>query len=171
MPLSNLARTLLAREALVQTDHSGLAFGPAARPILRGEEKVALLIPPPRRRDRKARETREALSNLSAADAILFEALRARRRELAWSRYAAPGTGLPQRIEGPSLAPAADFDAVAGVPGFVRIDAATIDAGLLGLLALARLDAGLASGPSEPLYLRAPDVTPPAATAPAATAR
>lgn len=95
----------------------------------------------------------------------------ARRRELAWSRYAAPGTGLPQRIEGPSLAPAADFDAVAGVPGFVRIDAATIDAGLLGLLALARLDAGLASGPSEPLYLRAPDVTPPAATAPAATAR
>ena len=78
-----LARTLLAREALAQTEHGGLAFGPAARPILRGEEKIALLIPPPRRRDRKARETREALSNLSAADAALFEALRARRRELA----------------------------------------------------------------------------------------
>ena len=78
-----LARTLLAREALAQTEHGGLAFGPAARPILRGEEKIALLILPPRRRDRKARETREALSNLSAADTTLFEALRARRRELA----------------------------------------------------------------------------------------
>lgn len=81
--LRPLARTLQAREALVQTEHGGLAFGPAARPILRGEEKVALLVPPPRRRDRKARETREALSNLSTADASLFEALRARRRELA----------------------------------------------------------------------------------------
>lgn len=84
----------------------------------------------------------------------------ARRRELAWSRYAAPGAdGLPVRIAGPELAPAAEFDAVTALPGYVRIDAATIDAGLLGLLALARLDAGAEPGPSEPVYLRAPDVT------------
>ena len=84
----------------------------------------------------------------------------ARRRELAWSRYASPtADGLPVRIEGPALTPVADFDTVTSVAGYVRIDAATIDAGLLGLLALARLDAGLEPGPSEPVYLRAPDVT------------
>ena len=74
-----LARTLLAREALVQTDHGGLAFGPAARPILRGEDKVALLLPPLKRKDRKAR----AAATMDPADAALFEALRAKRRDLA----------------------------------------------------------------------------------------
>lgn len=84
----------------------------------------------------------------------------ARRRELAWSRYAAPGSdGMPVRVAGPALAPAAEFDAVASVPGHVRIDAATIDAGLLGLLALARLDAGIEPADAAPVYLRAPDVT------------
>lgn len=84
----------------------------------------------------------------------------ARRREYAWSRYAAPtADGLPARIEGPSLTPVADFDEVTAIPGYVRIDAATIDAGLLGILALARRDAGLEPGPTEPVYLRAPDVT------------
>ncbi|QNO37838.1 tRNA (adenosine(37)-N6)-threonylcarbamoyltransferase complex dimerization subunit type 1 TsaB [Protaetiibacter sp. SSC-01] len=83
-----------------------------------------------------------------------------RRREYAWSRYAAPGSdGLPVRLEGPSLTPVADFDVVTSVAGYVRIDAPTIDAGLLGILALARHDAGLAAGPAEPVYLRAPDVT------------
>ncbi|TPX00909.1 tRNA (adenosine(37)-N6)-threonylcarbamoyltransferase complex dimerization subunit type 1 TsaB, partial [Schumannella luteola] len=78
----------------------------------------------------------------------------ARRRELAWSRYAAPGAdGLPVRLEGPSLVPVADLDVVTSVAGYVRVDAATIDAGLLGLLALARLDAGAQPGPSEPVYL------------------
>jgi len=84
----------------------------------------------------------------------------ARRHELAWSRYAAPGAnGLPARVEGPALTPVAEFDTVTSVAGYVRVDAATIDAGLLGILALARHDAGLAPGPSEPVYLRAPDVT------------
>jgi len=84
----------------------------------------------------------------------------ARRRELAWSRYAAPASdGLPVRIEGPALTPVAEFDTVTSVAGYVRVDAATIDAGRLGLLALARRDAGLETGPAEPVYLRAPDVT------------
>lgn len=84
----------------------------------------------------------------------------ARRRELAWSRFAAPtADGLPVRIEGPALTPVAEFDQVTSITGYVRIDAATIDAGLLGLLALARLDAGLEAAPAEPVYLRAPDVT------------
>ncbi len=84
----------------------------------------------------------------------------ARRRELAWSRYAAPGAdGLPIRLEGPALVPAADLDTVTAASGYRRIDAATIDAGALGRLALARLDAGAVPGPTEPVYLRAPDVT------------
>jgi tRNA threonylcarbamoyl adenosine modification protein YeaZ len=84
----------------------------------------------------------------------------ARRRELAWSRYAAPGSdGLPVRVDGPALVSVAELDTVTSVAGYVRVDAATIDAGLLGLLALARRDAGLPAGPAEPVYLRAPDVT------------
>ena len=84
----------------------------------------------------------------------------ARRRELAWSRFASPGPdGLPRRIAGPDLIAVADVDQVTLDPGYVRIDAATIDAGALGLLALARLDAGAEPGPTDPVYLRAPDVT------------
>lgn len=85
----------------------------------------------------------------------------ARRRELAWSAYAAVASGgLPHRIAGPALAPAGDLAAaVTGYDGYRRIDAATIDAGSVGRLALACLDAGAEPGPSEPVYLRAPDVT------------
>lgn len=74
-----LARTLMAKEALVQTEHGGLAFGPAARPILRGEEKVGLILPPLKRKERRAR----AAAAMDPADAALFEALRAKRRDLA----------------------------------------------------------------------------------------
>lgn len=84
----------------------------------------------------------------------------ARRRELAWSRFAAPASdGLPVRVAGPALVAAADLDQVTAESGYRRIDAATIDAGALGMLALARLDAGAEPGPAEPVYLRAPDVT------------
>lgn len=85
----------------------------------------------------------------------------ARRRELAYSAYAGSGdAGLPQRVEGPALAPAAEIaDAVTGYDGYRRIDASVVDAGRLGRLALARLDAGVADSPQEPVYLRAPDVT------------
>ncbi len=74
-----LARTLLAREALVQTEHGGLAFGPAARAILRGDDSIALILPPLKRKERRARET----ASMPPADAALFEALRAKRRDLA----------------------------------------------------------------------------------------
>lgn len=74
-----LARSLQAKEALIQTEHGGLAFGPAARAILRGEEKVALALPPEKRKERRARANAE----MPSAEAPLFEALRAKRRELA----------------------------------------------------------------------------------------
>jgi tRNA threonylcarbamoyl adenosine modification protein YeaZ len=82
----------------------------------------------------------------------------ARRRELAWSRYAAAdGLGLPVRVSGPALAPIAEIDAL--VRGYRRIDAAGIPAGALGMLAERLYSAGRPFEPLEPLYLRAPDVT------------
>ena len=85
----------------------------------------------------------------------------ARRRELAWSAYQAPTSGgLPNRVAGPALALATELpQTVTGYEGYRRIDAATVDAGALGRLALALLDAGAPLGPPEPVYLRAPDVT------------
>lgn len=82
----------------------------------------------------------------------------ARRRELAWSTYAAADElGLPVRVAGPALAPVGEIDAV--VAGYRRIDAPAIPAGALGMLGERLYAAGRGFGPVEPLYLRAPDVT------------
>ncbi len=71
-----VARALLARDALRADDYGGLSFGPAARAILKGEETVAIVLPP--RRERKRRAARD----FGPADP-LFDALRDLRRELA----------------------------------------------------------------------------------------
>lgn len=94
------------------------------------------------------------------ADAVLV-VTDARRREVAWSAYAAAASGgLPVRAAGPALAPANELPAaVTDYDGYRRIDAATIDAGALARLALAMLDAGADFAAPEPIYLRAPDVT------------
>jgi tRNA threonylcarbamoyl adenosine modification protein YeaZ len=84
----------------------------------------------------------------------------ARRRELAWSAYAASDElGLPVRVGGPALVPISEVDAA--IAGFRRVDAAVIPAGALGMLAERLFAAGRPFGPTEPLYLRPPDVTPP----------
>ena len=86
----------------------------------------------------------------------------ARRREVAWSSYAAgDALGLPVRVAGPQLAEPAELEsAVAGYRDYRRLDAATIPAGPLGMLGERLFAAGRGFGPSEPLYLRPPDVTP-----------
>jgi len=71
-----VARALLARDALRADDYGGLSFGPAAKPILKGEEAVSIVLPP--RRERKRRAARD----FGPADP-LFDALRELRRELA----------------------------------------------------------------------------------------
>lgn len=110
-----------------------------------------------------------------SADAIAFAhrspvlvVTDARRRESAWSLYGEPDAdGLPVRIAGPAHAPSAEVDAAvrSTAPGirYRRIDAATIPAASLGLLAERLLARGGPFGPNEPLYLRAPDATPPGA--------
>lgn len=86
----------------------------------------------------------------------------ARRREVAWSTFAASDElGLPVRVAGPHLAFPADLETdVEGYGAYRRLDAATIPAGPLGMLGERLFAAGRGFGPSEPLYLRPPDVTP-----------
>ena len=76
--LRPLVQALTARDALATTEHGGLMLGPEARPILRGEVCVDLAIAPARERRR-----RRGSGDLNPVGDPLFEALRARRRELA----------------------------------------------------------------------------------------
>ena len=86
----------------------------------------------------------------------------ARRREVAWSTYAVSDElGLPVRLGGPHLAQPESLETdIDGYAGYRRLDATTIPAGPLGLLGERLFAAGRPFGPSEPLYLRPPDVTP-----------
>ena len=71
-----VSRALLARDALRADDYGGLSFGPAAKPILKGEATLEVVLTE-RRRTRKQRVAADE------ADNPLFAALRAKRRELA----------------------------------------------------------------------------------------
>jgi len=82
-----VARALLARDALRADDYGGLSFGPGAKPILKGEAKLELVVPPPR-----ARRRRDRRSAAEYPHDPLFEALRARRREIA------AAAGLPPYV-------------------------------------------------------------------------
>jgi ATP-dependent DNA helicase RecQ len=76
-----VARALQARGVLVPNEHGGLALGGNAREILRGEAKVEVVMAAEPERGRRRRS--EVAASLADADAPLFEALRAKRRELA----------------------------------------------------------------------------------------
>ncbi|WP_375398216.1 DNA helicase RecQ [uncultured Sphingomonas sp.] len=73
-----VARALALRDAVRANDFGGLEFGPAARAILKGEAEVSLILPPKRERRRRG-----AAGTADTAGDPLFEALRARRRDLA----------------------------------------------------------------------------------------
>jgi ATP-dependent DNA helicase RecQ len=79
-----VARVLIARDALRADDYGGLSFGPSARPILKGEESVGLVVQPKRERRRKRTEQQDYPHD------PLFEALRAKRREIAKERGVPP---------------------------------------------------------------------------------
>jgi len=76
-----VARALQTRDALIQTEHGGLALGPGARAILKGEEDVSLILPP-----KRARKTRAGRAGNQTANPVgnpLFDALREKRRLIA----------------------------------------------------------------------------------------
>jgi ATP-dependent DNA helicase RecQ len=70
-----VARALQAQGHLGANEHGGLRLAGGARSILKGEHKIEIVVPPKPKRER-AREG-------NPADDPLFEALRAKRRELA----------------------------------------------------------------------------------------
>ncbi|KQM64249.1 ATP-dependent DNA helicase RecQ [Sphingomonas sp. Leaf17] len=74
-----VARALALRDAVRTNAHGGLEFGPAARGLLKGEDRLAIVVPP----KRVARRRGAAPAAGNAADNPLFEALRECRRELA----------------------------------------------------------------------------------------
>ena len=78
--LRPVSRALLVRDALQTNEHGGLELGPNARPILRGEEDVSLILPP--RKERRRKNARNGSAENPVGDP-LFDALRACRRELA----------------------------------------------------------------------------------------
>lgn len=77
-----VVRALQTRDALRANAHGGLEFGPAARAILKGEADVQLVAPPKRERRRRGGARGDGAA-LNPAGNPLFEALRAKRREIA----------------------------------------------------------------------------------------
>ena len=71
-----VSRALMARDALRADDYGGLSFGPGAKPILKGDARLEVVIPA-RRAGRQGRGRAEGPAD------PLFDALRAKRRELA----------------------------------------------------------------------------------------
>jgi tRNA threonylcarbamoyl adenosine modification protein YeaZ len=97
----------------------------------------------------------DAIAFAAASDAPLLVATDARRREVFWSVYSGrDAAGIPIRTEGPSLAKAGELP-----PGYDVIEAATVSAGALGMLAETLYANGRPFAVDEPLYLRSPDVT------------
>ena len=82
----------------------------------------------------------------------------ARRREVYVSAYSGSDPdGLPVRVEGPALFKPDD---VLTPEGYRRLDAATVSAAALGLVAEKMYEHRRPFAADEPLYLRSPDVTP-----------
>lgn len=113
--LKPVARALQVRDALRANAHGGLEFGPGARLILKGEEAVSLVVPSKRERRRKG--TRGG-GEANPVGNPLFEALRAKRREIAAE------TGLPpyvifhdSTLRDMALARPASLSALGQIPG------------------------------------------------------
>ncbi|KPP94366.1 DNA helicase RecQ [Erythrobacter sp. HL-111] len=78
--LRPLVRSLTAHGMLTTTDHGGLALGPAARPVLKGERPVTIAEPPAKKRSRARTQAANPVGD------PLFDALRAKRKALASER-------------------------------------------------------------------------------------
>jgi ATP-dependent DNA helicase RecQ len=73
--ISPTARALIAIDALRADAYGGLSFGPAAKPILKGQQPLTIAVPPSRKRQRRQRS--------EGPIDPLFETLRETRRQIA----------------------------------------------------------------------------------------
>jgi tRNA threonylcarbamoyl adenosine modification protein YeaZ len=96
-----------------------------------------------------------------ALDAPLLVVTDARRREVYWSAYSgADEQGLPVRTAGPALTrPELLADVVPGFARYRRLDAVTVSASSIGLLAESLYLHRRPFAGSDALYLRSPDIT------------
>jgi ATP-dependent DNA helicase RecQ len=78
-----VARALTVRGALDTNEHGGLMLGAAAREFLRGEDELSLVVQPAKTRRKPARGAGAKPVESYPTHDPLFEALRARRRDLA----------------------------------------------------------------------------------------
>ncbi len=91
----------------------------------------------------------------------------ARRREFAFTVYdGVDDDGLPARVTEPALVPRDDIDDVLAALGAARHDVVRISAAMVALVGARARAVGRTLTGSEPLYLRAPDVTMPKRVAP-----
>nr|WP_208411848.1 DNA helicase RecQ [Sphingomonas naasensis] len=88
--LKPVARALLLRDALRTNAHGGLEFGPEAKALLKGQAELKLVLPP--KRERRAKRGRAVGGGVNPIGNPLFEALRAKRREIAME------AGLPPYV-------------------------------------------------------------------------
>lgn len=87
----------------------------------------------------------------------------ARRREYAYSVYdGIDDDGLPIRVGAAALVPREGIDEVLAAAGAARREVTAISGTMVALLAARALAAGRTLAGTDPLYLRAPDVTLPA---------
>ena len=102
-----------------------------------------------------------AFDALAISNEPLLVATDARRKEVYWSAYSGmDDAGLPIRTLGPSLAPAGELaQHVPGFDGYRLLEARTVSAAALGLLAESLYANRRPFAADEPLYLRSPDVT------------
>lgn len=81
--LKPVMRFCTAHEMLVTTEHGGLALGPEARSVLKGERAVVIAEPPKEKRRRSGGSGGTSGAIPNPVGDPLFDALRARRSELA----------------------------------------------------------------------------------------
>jgi len=111
--LQPLARALQARGSLMSTEHGGLQLGGDARAILKGETPVAIVQPPPSRKDRRRRDQAP-----NPVGDPLFEALRTLRRELATEAQVPPYVIFHDAtLREMALARPSTLDELGAVPG------------------------------------------------------
>jgi ATP-dependent DNA helicase RecQ len=111
--LQPLARALQARGSLISTEHGGLQLAGDARAILKGEAPVAIVQPPPSRKERRRRDQAP-----NPVGDPLFEALRTLRRELATEAQVPPYVIFHDAtLREMALARPSTLDELGAVPG------------------------------------------------------